>query len=585
MWIVAYILLHLAVYSIFRLQFMVWNWDSLQFYSPFEVPLIFLHGLHFDLSTIAATSIFFLLPVYWLHRFRIAKLVLFAVFWLLNVSLFILNCADTELVNFTARRFTKASLYLLGEGQNMNIIGAYLGIALFGLAIIAAYSYFTLLIYRKAALNIRTFQKLGLTFLTLVISIVAFRGGLQSKPIMPVDGRIFPDQMANQMVLNSTFTLMKSLDKPTIEREHYFDTEKMLSYLNRPNAYPLIKPPLPKANIVIVLLESFSREYTELNNPDFTPYLNQLARNGAYFQNFYANSKTSISGVPAVLAGVPALMDDPFIDSEFSLNHFPGLAATLAKQGYHSSFFHGANKNSMHFDAFSKGAGFQHHFSREDYPDTHDDDGKWGIYDGPFLNWVCGKFSDFPEPFVSSVFTLSSHQPYSVPEAERSEHPDGNHPILKSIHYTDASLQSFMKCASVQPWFKNTIFVFTADHAGPALKPGYPFAKQFEIPLILYTANPDVLKSMETSQYAQQIDILPTLFETVGIVPKEVNHLARSLWHPGSKVIPLYLDGTFELLGLSIGVSAEIASNTKNAVRQYFSEGMLDDHLYLGSEH
>ena len=580
MWVLAYFFLHLAIYSVFRVQFLVWNWSNLQFQSGSEILSGFWHGLRFDLSAIAATTVVFFMGLYWLERFRIPKIIWFGAFWLLNIFLILLNCADAELVNFTARRFTKASFFLLGEGQIINLIVPYLGIALFGFALIGIYSFATYALYKKIKVRLPVYQKTGLTLLTLVLAAILFRGGFQSKPVTVVDGRIYANSLANHMVLNSTFTLMKSLDKPTVERVHFFEAKEMLGYLNRPTPLTAIPAALPRANVVIVVLESFSKEYTELRDPEFTPFLNQLGKKGAYFPHFYANSKSSIAGIPAILAGVPALMDDPFIDSEFSLNHFTGIGSLLAEQGYHTSFFHGANKNSMHFDAFSKGAGFQYHFSRQDYPDKQDDDGKWGIYDGPFLNWICEKYSTFPEPFMSSVFTLSSHQPYSVPEAERSQHPDGSHPILKSIHYTDASVEQFMKCAAGKKWFKNTLFIFTADHAGPSLRPDHSFAAQFEVPLVMYTGNPRVLKGMDTSQYAQHIDLLPTILETIGVEHNAVNHLARSLWHSGRKVIPLYLDGTFELEGLPEDASDQLRADTKKAVWQYFNEGMLNDDLY-----
>jgi hypothetical protein len=583
MWILAFFLLHLVIYTLIRFGFMVWNWDSMQFESQADIFKAFWYGLRFDLSAIAATSFIFFMGLFWLERFRFAKMFWFGVFWLLNVALIVLNCADAELINFTARRFTKASFYLLGEGQNINVIGAYFGITAFALVLIALYSYATYALYKRIVIRLPVYQKAALTLLTLVVAVALFRGGLQSKPIMPVDGRIFSDPMANHMVLNSTFTLMKSLDKPTVVRTHHFETDELLGYLNRPDAYPVIAAPAPKANVVVLVLESFSKEYTELRDPEFTPYLNQLANQGVSFPYFYANSKSSISGIPSILAGVPALMDDPFIDSEFSLNKFTGIASVLAAEGYHTSFFHGANRNSMHFDAFAPSAGFRHHYSREDYPDAADYDGKWGIYDGPFLNWICAKYSTFPEPFMSSVFTLSSHQPYSVPPALRDAHPDGSHPILKSIHYTDASVRQFMECAAKQPWYRNTIFVFTADHAGPALRPGTPFAGQFEVPLVLYSPNRKVFSVIDTAQLAQQIDLLPTILETVGAKQDTVNHLARSLWHPGPKIVPLYLDGTFQLLGLPVSADEQLKADTRNAVLQYFGEGMLDDRLYLPS--
>ena len=581
MWIWAYIFLHIAIYFVLRLGFMIWNWQSLQFQSFSEVLNVFLSGLRFDLSSIAATSVCFLMGLYWVGRYQSVKIVWFIAFWLLNISLFALNFVDIELVNFTARRFTKATLFLLGEGQTANVASAYIGFTLFTLSVIGLYSYATLFIYKRFQPQLSIIKKIGLTLATLLLAIIFFRGGFQSKPIMPVDGRIFSNPMANHMVLNTTFTLMKSLDKPTVERVHYFETSEMLGYLNRPDSYTPIAPIMPNANVVVVILESFSKEYTTLRNPEFTPFLNQLSRQGAYFPRFYANSKTSIDAVPAILAGVPALMDDPFIDSEFSLNDFTGMASVLAERGYHTSFFHAAKKNSMHFDAFSKGAGFKHHFARAEYPNELDFDGNWGIFDEPFLKWACEKYSTFPEPFMSSLFTLSSHQPFSVPDAERDQHPDGSHAILKSIHYTDASLAKFMECAADKPWFKNTIFIFTADHTGPRLGPDSTFSAQFEIPLIIYTENTELLKDIDTSQLAQQIDLLPTVLETVGVKPKLTNHLARSLWHPGQKIIPLYLDGTSQVLGLSDEASDAQQANTEKAVWQYFNEGMLDNQLYI----
>jgi len=581
MWIWAFIFLHIAMYFVLRLGFMIWNWQNIQFQSLTAVLYAFLVGLRFDLSTIAATSVFFLMVLYWIERFKYAKIIWFFAFWFLNIALLALNFVDIELVNFTARRFTKASLFLLGEGQTANVVSAYLGITLIGLFFIGLYSYATIILYKKFQPKRSIVRKFGLTIAILLLSIIFFRGGFQSKPIMPVDGRLFPNPMANHMVLNTTFTLMKSLDKPTVERVHYFETDEMLAYLNRPDRYTPIAPILPNANIVVVIMESFSKEYTELRDPEFTPFLNQLSRQGAYFPHFYANAKNSIGGIPSILAGVPALMDDPFIDSEFSLNDFTGIASALGERGYHTSFFHAAKKNSMHFDAFSKGAGFQHHFSRADYPNERDYDGNWGIFDAPFLKWACEKYSTFPEPFMSSVFTLSSHQPFSVPDSERDQHPDGTHAILKSIHYTDASLANFMDCAADKPWFKNTIFVFTADHTGPRLGLDSTFSAQFEIPLIIYTENAELLQDMDTNQLAQQIDLLPTILEAVGENQQPINHLARSLWHSDKKIIPLYLDGTSQILGIGEEVKDAQKANTEKAVWQYFNEGMLDNQLYM----
>lgn len=583
MWILAYFLLHFAIYTAFRLQFLIWNWPGLKILSESQIFSAFVNGVRFDLAALSATFGLFVLGLIWIDKHKTLKRLWYFAFWFLNSILFLVNCVDIELVNFTARRFTKVSLFLVGEGHVSNLILPYFWMATFTFSILILYAVLTMIFFKKIKISKSFPKKLAATFVTIIISVICFRGGLQHKPMTFVDGRLFENPLANHMVSNSTFTLFKSLDKPSAQRIHYFENEEMLSLLNKPSDVAVQPVPMPKANVVIFVLESFSTEYTKLNNPEFTPFLNSLAKKGKYFPHFYANSRRSIEGIAAILAGVPALMEEPFISSEFSSNQFIGLGTVLTEQGYHTSFFHGANNGSMHFDAFTKSAGIQNYFGRNEYPDKKDDDGTWGIYDGPFLKWACAKFTSFPKPFMATLFTLSSHQPYNIPADQQDRHPNGPHPILKAIHYTDAMIEEFMKCAAEKDWYKNTVFIFTADHTGPRLGVDKQFSQQFEVPLIIYSANEQALAPLQIDQYGQHIDILPTILETIGIPQKSVNHLARSLWHPGPKVIPLYSDGVYDLQGLPTDVDPQVKQKTQKAVIQYFSQGLFDNRLYYPS--
>lgn len=583
MWILAYFLLHFAIYTLFRLQFLIWNWTGLKNLTGQQLLSAFSSGVRFDLAAISVTVGLFYLGLYWFEKNKPLKFFWFTLFWFINAVLFLVNCVDVELVNFTARRFTKASLFLVGEGNVTNLIKPYMWMATFTFALQIIYFVLTIRFYKECKLQFSTTKKIIASFVTVALAVIGFRGGLQHKPMTFVDGHLFESPLANHLVSNSTFTLLKSIDKPATQRVHYFDNEKMLSLLNQPNKESVIKPaPMPKANVIIFILESFSKEYTELKNPEFTPYLNSLAKKGLYFPNFYANSRRSIEGIAAILAGVPALMEEPFISSEFSSNEFIGLGTVLSQNGYHTSFFHGANNGSMHFDSFTKSAGIQNYYGRNEYPNRKDDDGTWGVYDGAFLNWACEKITAFPKPFMSSLFTLSSHQPFNIPEEEKHKHPDGPHPILKAIHYTDSELEKFMKCAESKDWYQNTIFIFTADHTGPLLNSDEKFSQQFAVPLVIFSAKMEALQAIDANQYGQHIDILPTVLETLGIPQKSVNHLARSLWHVqgGHKVIPLYSDGVYDLQGLPADASPELRKETQQAVIQYFSEGLFDNRLY-----
>ena len=575
MWILAYFFLHFAIYTAFRLEFLIWNWASLKFLSGSQIAQAFLYGVRFDLAALAAHFGLFTVALIWLQRPRFIKAILFFCLALISVFLILVNSVDAELVNFTGRRFSKASAFLMNEGHVSNLITPYLGLAFFTFATIGIYLVSTVFFFRRIQLQMSLLKKVAATLIVLLASVILFRGGFQHKPMTPVEARIFPETMANHLILNSTFTLLKSFNKSSFERVHYFEREKMLGYLNGSSEPPKNLPQLKKENVVIIILESFSKEYTQLKNPEFTPFLNRLSKEGVLFDNSYANARRSIEGIGAVLAGIPALMEEPFINSEFSSNEFIGLGHVLTENGYHTSFFHGAKNGSMHFDAFAKSAGIQNYFGENEYPHPEDNDGTWGIYDSPFLNWACAKMTTFPQPFMSAVFTLSSHQPYSIPVIEKDLHPQGSHPILQSIYYADQALENFFSCAKSQSWFSNTLFVITADHTGPSLETTANFKSKFEIPILFYTANRKKIDGLDSHQPAQQIDILPTLLESLNIEQKTVSYLSRSLWHPGPKVIPLYSDGVYDLAG-----NISDAENQLKAIRQYFSEGLFDNRLY-----
>lgn len=578
MWILAYFFLNLAIYFSFRVLFLVWNWPSLQFLSKSQLLAAFLTGFRFDLAAVSLITGIFYLGFIWIEKLKVIRNLWIFIFWLLTVFIILLNCVDAELVNFTGRRFSKSAFFLFGEGNISNLITPYLGIASFTFLFLVLASIGNHLVVRKIKIPEELASKIAISFVTVLLMIFGFRGGPQSKPISFVEGRIFSESIANQLVMNSTFSVLKSFGKAPIERLQFFDEKEMLRLLENTHQQSEIPKDLKNVNVVQIILESFSAEYMRLKNPEFTPFLNQLVfdKNQAVsMTNSYANGLRSIEGVGAILAGVPALMEEPFINSEFAANQFIGIGSVLKAKGYHTSFFHGAQNGSMHFDAFIKSTGIENYFGKNEYPNAADDDGTWGIYDGPFLNWACEKMSSFPEPFMTSVFTLSSHQPFNIPAKVRSEHPDGSIPILKAIHYTDSSIKEFMNCASQKPWFKNTLFIFTADHAGPPLKAGGEFSERFRIPIIFYMKDIKNLESFNRDQFAQQIDILPTILQTLEVSQKSKNLLARSLWQPGPKQIALYADGVYDLVGDVSNKDLQL-----KAIRQYFSQGLFDNKLY-----
>ncbi len=575
MWFLAYFFLHFSVYTLIRGVFYIWNKSALSNLQTMDVLWAFFNGWRFDLSVFSVLIGLCFLGLAWFGHIKILKNSWLGLFIILNTAFIFLNFADVELYNFTAKRFTSSSFYLLADAKTSNLISPYIPLATVCFLTVIFYVFAAVTLAKRYSEKFNLYKRSVFSFVILITSVVASRGGFQHKPLTFVDAKLFNSSYGNNLVLNSTFTLFKSATHRSLDKTVFFEPEVMISHLN-PRTEKSVNPAsLEKLNIIILVLEGFSEEYTQLKNPEPTPFLNRLRAESADFRNAYANGRRSIEGIAAILSGIPALMEEPFINSEFSANQIIGLGTLLNARGYHTSFFHGANSGSMHFDSFTKSVGINNFFSKADYPNSADDDGTWGIYDEPFLKWTCERLTGFPQPFFTTVFTLSSHQPYKLPELFQSKFKDDRLDILKSIQYTDYSLEKFFECVRSKEWFQNTLFVLTADHTGPELDKNADFVSRYRVPFILYGKDMPWLKKLNTAQPAQQIDILPTILDVLNIEQKNVNYLSRSVLRDGPKVVALYSDGHYGLVG-----DVKNEEQQLKAVQQYFSEGLYDNRLY-----
>jgi phosphoglycerol transferase MdoB-like AlkP superfamily enzyme len=273
------------------------------------------------------------------------------------------------------------------------------------------------------------------------------------------------------------------------------------------------------------LLESFASEYTGIENGGrgYTPFFDSLATRGLFFRDHYANGRRSIEALPAVLAGMPALMESPFITSNFQTNELHGLGELLGRQGYATSVFHGAENGTMGFNTFAGMVGVQQYFGLNEYPGgakSPDFDGHWGIFDEPYLQYFARQLSQQKQPFFSTVFTLTSHEPFPVPEQHKQRFTPGKLPIHASIGYTDFALRQFFKAASQQPWYQNTLFILLADHTSQTLAPEYQNTLgSYKTPLLLFHPGRK-LPPTNADRITQQADIPATVLDYLGVAPK-----------------------------------------------------------------
>ena len=513
--------LALLLFTVLRLLFFLFNFNHF----PDPHLINFLGGIRFDWITITLLYAPFLLlfPFFNKRKSRLLKFL-----FLLSSALAIaFNVIDFEYFKFTEKRTTSDLFTTSGIGndfQNLVFTFAldfwYLVLLAIGLFALVAYAYN--LLRKRPAPKLNSGQFAVYFLMLLIFYGLGARGGLQYKPLNVVQASQYAVGRNMAIVLNTPFTIMKSAYNNDLALKHYFP-EGELEQIYTPVQYYSADSTAPRLNVVLIIAESFSREYIgALNsNAGYTPFLDSLIGQSLIFSNGFANGKKSIEGLPAILSGIPTLMNESFISSKYAANRIESIATLLNQKGYSSTFYHGGENGTMGFEAYSKMAGIPRYIGRNEYPDPSDYDGNWGIFDEPFLQFCLNDMSDQQKPFFSAIFTLSSHHPFTVPTKYENRFEAGPLPILKSIRYADYALSRFFKEARKEPWFDETVFILTADHTSESFTPAYQNAVgNYRIPILFYA--PKYIAAQERKDIAQQDDIFPSVINLLGIGGKVI---------------------------------------------------------------
>lgn len=367
----------------------------------------------------------------------------------------------------------------------------------------------------------------------IILILTAPFGGWRHRDIRPValsNANKYihrPNEAA--LVLNTPFTLIRTIGAPAFADPRYMPDAEMEAVYTPLHHVAGDTTQLRRKNVVVLILESFGREYIGALNKDilgedykgYAPFLDSLSSVSARWKISLDNGRKSIEAMPSVLAGIPSFMKS-FVLTPAAMNRIEGLPAILGSQGYSTAFFHGARKGSMGFDGFARSVGFKEYHGREDFISDgraggeEEFDGYWGIWDEPFLQYFALKLSDMPEPFMASLFTLSSHHPFHVPDKYKGRFPEGTAPIHKTIGYTDNALREFFATAKRQPWYDNTIFVITNDHTNERCHDEYRSAiSTFYGPILIFDPSGELPRG-EQEGIAQQTDIMPTVLGILG---------------------------------------------------------------------
>ena len=559
-------------------------------------------GIRFDIVAVLYANIIYILLMiipFRLRSKRLYTIISDIIFYLSNIILLVPNLADTAYYPFSLKRMTIDIFSYISTGDDTaNMMPQFIRDYWYVFLLWITSIFLLLFIARRIRVSTRTvrnkhkkyylFQTLAMVFI-IALTVLGVRGGLQLKPVGILDASKYAPSQETPVVLNSAFTLMRSYGQEGIKKLNFYTDEKeMTGIFNVEKNYSSIDSlghviPMQKKNVFIIILESFSAEHIgALNhqkgnpNSDFTPFLDSLIEKSIVYEGF-ANGKRSIEGIPAVLASLPTWMTEDFITSQYASDKFNSLASLLKTEGYNTSFFHGGKNGTMGFDAFSRSAGFDNYYGKNEYPNPEDFDGHWGIWDEPYLQYIANTLNTKPEPFMGAVFTLSSHHPYKVPEKYKNKFRKGPLEIQQTIMYSDYALQKFFEKAATMPWFKNTIFVITADHTSEAWQAFYKNrVGQYFIPIIFY--EPQNNDAGRKDIIAQQTDIMPTLLDMLHY-PKPFIAFGGSLLRNTEPRFNLsYLNGNYQLI--TDGYAWQTDYNASKSLYNFKNDSLLTKNVF-----
>lgn len=550
----------LIVYSICRIVFWWVNHTRLSDVHFFD----FIVGIRFDLSAMAWLYFpFILLSLFPLSVLAKSKLLLHAqntLYYLASAISIVFNLIDVEFFPFTFRRSTADLFSMLQMEDSFSALIIKYLIDFWWLTLLGV-MLFTLLVYANRKIKAHIFhnanihfslKQLAFSLIVLPLWILAMRGGTQLIPISIVDAGNMSKPGAIPLVLNTPFTILKTIENKGLVVPDYMPMEEALQ------RWPFIKDvgiaKWGKPNVVIIIMESFSSEYIGFLNgaESYTPVLDSLMRTGKSYPNAFANGKRSIDGIPAILASLPPLMETPYISSPYASNQLKSLASYLGEVGYSSSFYHGGMNGTMGFESFSKITGFQHYVGLNEYPEAKRDyDGNWGIFDEPFFRFFAKELNKESEPFLSVFFSLSSHHPYAIPDSLKGRFPVGTLDIHESIGYADYSLGVFFEQASKMPWFNNTLFVITSDHTSYLKSPEFNNSTgMFSIPLCFIMPSDSSFVGVHP-EIAQQIDIMPSVLHWLGY-PNAHFSFGQRIEHDTARKAITYISNRTQIISDSL---------------------------------
>ncbi len=497
-------------------------------------------SMRFNLMSLLIANAPFILLSVLPFRFREKRWyqgILYAVYLTTNSAVIIMNSVDIVYFTHTMKRLTFEDTHFASNSNNLPIILDFvkqnLPVIIIGLTLIGLLIYsWHYIKYRPTRIENKRHYYLANSIAAMVVAALVtcgIRGTFDpTRPwtMMSEAAEYAPGK--TWLTLSNPYCFFRSLDKETeYDRVSYFSDEACDSIFSPEHHVDSSRIDLGRRNVVVFIMESFSKEHSKYLCPELyghetgcTPFLDSLMQEGYTFTHAYANGMKSIEAIPAIFASIPSFKTS-FATMPETFGEFEALPEMMAKRGYATAFFSGSERNSMGFEDMAHRFGIRKCYCREEYEGAYPVNDStiepfWGVYDMPYFLFMADELDKMREPFFASVFNLTSHHPYRVPPDYAEVVPQGHTPEQRVVAYTDMAFRAFFGRVRKEPWFRNTVFVFVADHVAPIAYDPRTRTMKGRSSIIQFLYTPDGVLQGTDSTTVQQLDLMPTLLGLLG---------------------------------------------------------------------
>lgn len=541
-----YYILWVIFFIIARICFLMYHSENTQQLDFQEIVNTFRYGLRLDLSAAGYFSIFpffflALRELWGLNGFIVKMLKVYTAI-LISLCSFLVS-ADLELyANWRFRLDDIALNTLKDPAETMASAGASPVYLLIGLVIFLAIVFiflFNKIVFKPLSSPLspngiprtvsppnKRFVQGSLGLVLMFTLIIPIRGGFQLAPVNQSAVYFSPKTFANHAALNAIWNFMVSIYEDTANTDNpfkYYEMPKAQSYMtdlfrkDTTGTNYLIKKGIKKPNIIIITWESFTAKVVESlgGAKGVTPQFDALCKEGVLFNNFYSGGHRTHFGLMGVLGGYPCMTEYNIFEIPRKAAQLPCMGKTLKQEGYETGFYYGGEAEFANFKNYLVTGQFNKLVTKNDF-EAKDLSSKWGAFDHTVLERANIDLKGYKEPFFVNILTLSSHEPFELPEGDwglpnfDAKTANVDEHFKNAMHYTDKAFGQFIAEAKKQSWWDNTLIVIVADHGSPHVSPHDNEFINFHIPM-LWIGGALAVKDTVMSKIGCQTDIAATI--------------------------------------------------------------------------